>query len=150
RRDGLVALGEGFQCVLVEHFIEAEDSAVEAFQRIFLGRRRGAQRKQCQQHAPEQSIERAIPFSHLQSHCNPPMSSVVCRPTNCRSIQPGRIQFAQRKNRPMQKPLLYVAQVSVRWADMDSYGHVNNTLYIQYLEEARVAWFEKLGIPMNN
>lgn len=50
----------------------------------------------------------------------------------------------------MQKPLLYIAQVPVRWADMDSYGHVNNTLYIRYLEEARVAWFEKLGIPMNN
>ncbi|BAN49327.1 hypothetical protein PCA10_35950 [Metapseudomonas resinovorans NBRC 106553] len=33
---------------------------------------------------------------------------------------------------------------------MDSYGHVNNTLYIQYLEEARVAWFERLGIAMNN
>lgn len=33
---------------------------------------------------------------------------------------------------------------------MDSYGHVNNTLYIQYLEEARVAWFESLGIAMNN
>ncbi|AOE85871.1 acyl-CoA thioesterase [Pseudomonas sp. TCU-HL1] len=49
-----------------------------------------------------------------------------------------------------EKTLLHVAHIPVRWGDMDSYGHVNNTLYIQYLEEARVAWFEKLGIAMNN
>lgn len=49
-----------------------------------------------------------------------------------------------------EKTLLHVAHIPVRWGDMDSYGHVNNTLYIQYLEEARVAWFENLGIAMNN
>ncbi len=38
-----------------------------------------------------------------------------------------------------EKNLLHVAHIPVRWGDMDSYGHVNNTLYIQYLEEARVA-----------
>ena len=50
----------------------------------------------------------------------------------------------------MKKHLLHVAQIPVRWGDMDSYGHVNNTRYIQYLEEARVSWFERLGIAMNN
>ncbi|MCH2778114.1 acyl-CoA thioesterase, partial [Listeria monocytogenes] len=40
------------------------------------------------------------------------------------------------------------AHIPVRWGDMDSYGHVNNTLYFQYLEEARVAWFETLGIDL--
>jgi acyl-CoA thioester hydrolase len=49
-----------------------------------------------------------------------------------------------------EKTLLHVAHIPVRWGDMDSYGHVNNTLYIQYLEEARVAWFKRLGIDMNN
>lgn len=48
------------------------------------------------------------------------------------------------------KPLLHIARIPVRWGDMDSYGHVNNTRYIQYLEEARVSWFEALGIAMNN
>ena len=50
----------------------------------------------------------------------------------------------------LEKTLLHVAHIPVRWGDMDSYGHVNNTLYIQYLEEARVAWFERLGVDMNN
>lgn len=30
-------------------------------------------------------------------------------------------------------------QVFVRWSDLDSYGHVNNTLFFEYLGEARVA-----------
>jgi acyl-CoA thioester hydrolase len=28
-------------------------------------------------------------------------------------------------------------RVRVRWADMDAYGHVNNAVYLNYLEEAR-------------
>lgn len=48
------------------------------------------------------------------------------------------------------KALLHTAHIPVRWGDMDSYGHVNNILYMQYLEEARVAWFELAGVPMSN
>ena len=46
--------------------------------------------------------------------------------------------------------LLHTAQIPVRWGDMDSYGHVNNIIYMQYLEEARVAWFERAGVAMSN
>jgi acyl-CoA thioester hydrolase len=28
-------------------------------------------------------------------------------------------------------------RIRVRWADMDAYGHVNNAVYLNYLEEAR-------------
>lgn len=28
-------------------------------------------------------------------------------------------------------------QVATRWSDMDAYGHVNNAVYLTYLEEAR-------------
>jgi acyl-CoA thioester hydrolase len=31
--------------------------------------------------------------------------------------------------------------VTVRWGDMDSYGHVNNVFFIRYLEDARFALF---------
>ncbi|WP_339510147.1 acyl-CoA thioesterase [Pseudomonas sp. RL_15y_Pfl2_60] len=48
------------------------------------------------------------------------------------------------------KQVLHTALIPVRWGDMDSYGHVNNTLYLQYLEEARVAWFECAGISLTN
>ncbi len=31
----------------------------------------------------------------------------------------------------------------VRWSDVDAYGHVNNVVYLTYLEEARVALFAR-------
>src|ERR1700712_2358627 len=31
--------------------------------------------------------------------------------------------------------------ITVRWGDMDSYGHVNNVLFIRYLEDTRFALF---------
>lgn len=31
----------------------------------------------------------------------------------------------------------------VRWSDVDAYGHVNNVVYLTYLEEARVGLFEQ-------
>lgn len=29
----------------------------------------------------------------------------------------------------------------MRWSDMDAYRHINNTAYLQYLEDARIAMF---------
>jgi len=34
--------------------------------------------------------------------------------------------------------------VTVRWGDMDAMGHVNNIIYFQYLESARIGYFEML------
>jgi len=43
------------------------------------------------------------------------------------------------------KPLLYTCDLPVRYGDMDSNQHVNNTRYYQYLEEARILWLDGLG-----
>jgi acyl-CoA thioester hydrolase len=32
----------------------------------------------------------------------------------------------------------HVSHVQLRWADMDAFGHVNNVVYLRYLQEARV------------
>ena len=45
--------------------------------------------------------------------------------------------------------LLHTARIPVRWGDMDRYGHVNNTRYLQYLEEARIDWFASLDIDID-
>lgn len=34
----------------------------------------------------------------------------------------------------------------VRWGDMDAFAHVNNIVYFQYFESARIAYFERMGI----
>ena len=44
------------------------------------------------------------------------------------------------------KKLLNVTRIPIRWGDMDAYGHVNNTVYFRYMEQARVEWVESMGI----
>jgi len=40
---------------------------------------------------------------------------------------------------------LHESRIPVRWGDMDFYGHVNNTVYFRYFEQARVEWIENAG-----
>lgn len=37
------------------------------------------------------------------------------------------------------------AEVSIRFADIDVMGHVNNAIYLNYFEEARVQWFKQIA-----
>lgn len=43
------------------------------------------------------------------------------------------------------KKLVYVTRMPIRWGDMDAMGHVNNTVYFRYLEQARIEWFSAAG-----
>ncbi|MDF2181193.1 thioesterase family protein [Neptuniibacter sp. CAU 1671] len=45
--------------------------------------------------------------------------------------------------------LVYSCELAVRWGDMDAYGHVNNALYMRYLEEARVQLIAAMGVAMD-
>ena len=45
--------------------------------------------------------------------------------------------------------LLHQCEIAVRWGDMDAYGHVNNALYMRYLEEARVQFLAQIGASMD-
>jgi acyl-CoA thioester hydrolase len=39
-------------------------------------------------------------------------------------------------------------RIEIRWSDLDVYGHVNNAVYLTYLEEARDEWLGgALGDP---
>ncbi|UOE53180.1 acyl-CoA thioesterase [Bacillus sp. CMF12] len=44
---------------------------------------------------------------------------------------------------------MHEMQVTVRFCETDALGHVNNTSYFIYLEEARVKYFETLGYSMD-
>ena len=35
-------------------------------------------------------------------------------------------------------------RLQIRWRDMDAYGHVNNAVYLNFLEEARDSWVEQV------
>lgn len=42
----------------------------------------------------------------------------------------------------MHKPrtLVHTSRQAIRWGDMDMLGHVNNTVYFRYMEQARIEW----------
>ncbi len=43
-----------------------------------------------------------------------------------------------------QRTLAHVERIPIRWGDMDAMGHVNNTVYFRYMEQARIGWFDAL------
>ena len=43
-----------------------------------------------------------------------------------------------------EKRLVHVERIVIRWGDMDAMGHVNNTVYFRYMEQARISWFDRL------
>lgn len=57
------------------------------------------------------------------------------------------------KQKPWEKFSVTVETV-VRWRDLDAYNHVNNSVYLNYFEEGRIAYYFRLaelaGIPADN
>ncbi len=45
---------------------------------------------------------------------------------------------------------MHELEVNVRFSETDALGHVNNTSYFVYLEEARLKFFEALGLATND
>ena len=44
------------------------------------------------------------------------------------------------------RKLVHTEVLAIRWGDMDAMGHVNNTVYFRYMEQARISWFDTLGL----
>ncbi len=42
------------------------------------------------------------------------------------------------------KPV-FVSRIPIRWGDMDAMGHVNNTVFFRYMEQARIEWYSHIG-----
>ena len=36
---------------------------------------------------------------------------------------------------------MWEKRIEIRWRDLDGFGHVNNAVFLTYLEQARLAWF---------
>lgn len=45
---------------------------------------------------------------------------------------------------------VYAAPMAVRWRDMDAFGHVNNSVYFTYFEQARVLWWQQINLATRN
>jgi len=42
------------------------------------------------------------------------------------------------------RKLAHIERMAIRWGDMDAMGHVNNTVYFRFMEQARISWFNAL------
>ncbi len=45
---------------------------------------------------------------------------------------------------PQQKNLVHIIEIPVRWYDMDAFGHVNNSVFFTYFEQARISWWHSI------
>jgi len=45
--------------------------------------------------------------------------------------------------------LMLEKRIEIRWRDVDAYGHGNNAVYLNYLEEARDAWVQAILGPVS-
>ena len=50
------------------------------------------------------------------------------------------------QNAPHDKPAGVTVICPIRWGDLDALGHVNNIIFFQFCESARIAYFEALEL----
>ncbi len=41
--------------------------------------------------------------------------------------------------------LLIEVPIAMRWRDLDAFNHANNSVFLTYIEEARLHWFAQVG-----
>jgi acyl-CoA thioester hydrolase len=46
---------------------------------------------------------------------------------------------------PEHKILVHQLELPILWGDMDALGHINNTVYFRYSEQARVSWIQAIN-----
>lgn len=44
---------------------------------------------------------------------------------------------------------LLTTSIDIRWGEMDAYGHINNAMYLRYMEEARIRLLFKMGYKLD-
>jgi len=50
----------------------------------------------------------------------------------------------------MQQPVYkHTFPIQLRWNDADQFGHINNTIYLQYYDTAKIEYFRSLGLLMD-
>jgi acyl-CoA thioester hydrolase len=45
--------------------------------------------------------------------------------------------------------LVHTEIMPMRWGDMDALGHINNTVYFRYMEQARIGWIIANGFTVD-
>lgn len=49
----------------------------------------------------------------------------------------------------MSNKQVHITRMPIRWGDMDAFGHVNNTVYFRFMEQARIEWMVACGMAVD-
>ena len=83
----------------------------------------------------------------LQKHANLKDSSVLRQPISIllklSKSPPYKVMLTMKK---LEENFPVTLFQDVIWGDMDAYGHVNNTVYFRYFEDARWEFFNRFGV----
>ena len=47
---------------------------------------------------------------------------------------------------PADAQRVHSSRYTMRWNDMDAFGHVNNAVYFSYFEQVRIDWLQDVGV----
>ncbi len=50
----------------------------------------------------------------------------------------------------LEKDYPVILSQDIAWGDMDAFGHVNNTVYFRYFENARIEYFSRIGVLLED
>lgn len=84
---------------------------------------------------------------------NTPSSSKPSKPRNRRTKSAPAAAGAKQGQVPAAATAepgtraLFTAALSVRWRDLDAFNHVNNSVFLTYLEESRLQWLKDVPGP---
>lgn len=48
------------------------------------------------------------------------------------------------------KKYVHATRIAMRWGDMDALGHINNTIYFRYMEQARIESLQQIGCDFDS
>jgi acyl-CoA thioester hydrolase len=57
-------------------------------------------------------------------------------------LNPGPDREVKRVPAALGSPGVHEKRIEIRWRDLDAYDHVNNAVYLTYLEECRDEWLD--------
>src|ERR1700704_3380314 len=68
-----------------------------------------------------------------------------CRSTSapCGGPSAGRVSAVIGSTIWQSSAMGYAKRVEIRWRDLDGFGHVNNAVFLTYLEECRDEWLRR-------
>ena len=96
---------------------------------------------------PRPAARKEKPAATRKARNLPPREPVAAKPAAPESLPATATDPAAAAESAAPRRMLLSTRLDVRWGDMDAFNHVNNAVFLSYLEEARLRWLQGLSGP---